>query len=74
MWGRATDIDGTNGFVPLGKSGKTFNAYWNTATTAQKWMITYGDKWGWYGYDNEVWHIYDQKSDSDNKVKTLKLL
>lgn len=73
MWGRATDMQGTNS-KPLSKSGLSFNAYWNTATTAQKWMITYGEKWGWYGYDNEVWHIYDQNSSSDDKVKTLKLL
>jgi hypothetical protein len=71
MWGRATDMKGVNGKV---YKGGDFAAYWNTATLAQKWIITYGGKWGWYGYDNEVWHIYDQNSSSDDAVKKLKLL
>ena len=73
MWGRATDMQGTNK-ATLGDSGLSFAAYWNTATLAQKWMITYGEKWGWYGYDDEVWHIYDNNSSSDDRVKKLKLL
>ncbi len=73
MWGRAVDMNG-NEWDTLGDSGLPFATYWNKATTAQKWMITYGDKWGWYGYDAEVWHIYDSLSTADDKVKTLKLL
>lgn len=73
MWGRAVDM-ATNG-TPKPKKGETdITFFQNQAGESQKWVTTYGYKWGWYPYNAETWHVYDNKTDNMGKLKGVKLI
>ena len=73
MWGRAVDMAATG--TPTAAKGETdVNYFKRAATKAQKWVTTYGYKWGWYPYNKEVWHIYDNNTKKAGGLKGINLL
>jgi hypothetical protein len=73
MWGRAVDMAPTG--TPTAMKGETdVNYFKRAATKSQKWVTTYGYKWGWYPYNKEVWHVYDNNTQKAGGLKGINLI